>query len=113
MGAHTMREATAGRTPEEIRGMRSVYHNVRRILIDPSTTWEWNDRGYLERIEFVLAGTRYVMTANSQEWPYPSVGAFFYLMFDEAARLIKMEERIDEQKKQKKSRKRTPQKEPR
>jgi hypothetical protein len=96
MGVHTMKEATAGLTPQEVWVRRDVYRNIRRILIDPSTVWEWGRGGYLERIEFSLAGTRYVLTSNGDNG---EIGDMLYLAFDSAARLIKMEEWHDEHKK--------------
>lgn len=97
MSVHTMTEATEGLLPMQVWGMRGVYHNVRRILIDPSTVYEWNARGYLERIEFKLGSVVHVLTANGNDdgQRYPSIGSFLYLMFDDAARLIEIEKKID------------------
>lgn len=96
MSVHTMKEATAGLTPQEVWARRGVYHQARRILIHPSTQYEWSPRGYLERIEFKLGGVIQVLRVNQDNGP---IGDMFYLMFDEAARLIEIEKKLDAQKK--------------
>lgn len=95
MGVRTMKEATAGLTPQEVWIRRGVYHHARRILIDPSTVYEWNPRGYLERVEFSLGGVRHVLRPDVALSP---IGTMLYLMFDDAARLIEIEKKIDAEK---------------
>lgn len=95
MGIHTMEEAVDGLTPQEVWARRAVYRNAKRILIDPTTSYEWNPRGYLERVAFKMGGYVQVLTADGDNG---EIGNQFYLLFDETARLIEIEKRIDTQK---------------
>lgn len=95
MGIHTMKEAVEGLTPQEVWARRGVYHHTRCILLDASTEYTWNPRGYLDRVAFKLGGRVQVLAADDNNGP---IGNMFYLMFNESARLIEIEKKIDAEK---------------
>lgn len=83
--------AVKGLTPQEMRSRRAIYNQARRILTHPSTRYEWNPGGYLERVEFRMGGSIQVIVAN---WDNGPLGDMFYVLFDEVARLMQLEKEI-------------------